>query len=72
MPNLADLELFVLIAELQGLSPAARIMSITPAAASLALKRLENRLGVRLFTRSTRTLKLTPKACATWKAHSTR
>lgn len=61
MPNLADLELFVLIAELQGLSPAARIMSITPAAASLALKRLENRLGVRLFTRSTRTLKLTPE-----------
>ncbi|WP_277589135.1 LysR family transcriptional regulator [Pseudomonas chlororaphis] len=61
MPNLADLELFVLIAELQGLSPAARIMSITPAAASLALKRLENRLGVRLFTRSTRTMKLTPE-----------
>ncbi|MNZ42598.1 HTH-type transcriptional regulator DmlR [compost metagenome] len=36
-------------------------MSITPAAASLALKRLENRLGVRLFTRSTRTMKLTPE-----------
>lgn len=45
MANLEDLELFVLIAELQGLSPAARAMSITPAAASLALKRLENRLG---------------------------
>ncbi|AJO79286.1 MULTISPECIES: LysR family transcriptional regulator [Pseudomonas] len=61
MPNLSDLELFVLIAELEGLSPAARIMSITPAAASLALKRLENRLGVRLFTRSTRAMKLTPE-----------
>lgn len=59
MANLEDLELFVLIAELQGLSPAARAMSITPAAASLALKRLENRLGVRLFTRSTRLMKLT-------------
>ena len=59
MPNFADLELFILIAELQGLSPAARVMSITPAAASLGLKRLENRLGVRLFTRSTRTMKLT-------------
>lgn len=59
MANLEDLELFVLIAELQGLSPAARVMSITPAAASLALKRLESRLGVRLFTRSTRLMKLT-------------
>ncbi len=34
-------------------------MSITPAAASQALKRIENRLGVRLFTRSTRLMKLT-------------
>nr|WP_315493053.1 LysR family transcriptional regulator [uncultured Pseudomonas sp.] len=59
MANLEDLELFVLIAELEGLSPAARVMSITPAAASLALKRLENRLGVRLLIRSTRTMKLT-------------
>lgn len=59
MANLEDLELFVLIAELEGLSAAARAMSITPAAASMALKRLENRLGVRLFTRSTRTMKLT-------------
>lgn len=61
MANLEDLELFVMIADRQGLSPAARAMSITPAAASLALKRLENRLGVRLFTRSTRTMKLTPE-----------
>lgn len=61
MATLGDLELFVMIADLQGLSPAARAMSITPAAASLALKRLENRLGVRLFTRSTRTMKLTPE-----------
>ncbi|WMI97571.1 LysR family transcriptional regulator [Pseudomonas chlororaphis subsp. aurantiaca] len=61
MANLADLELFVMIADLRGLSPAARTMCITPAAASLALKRLEHRLGVRLFTRSTRSMKLTPE-----------
>lgn len=61
MANIGDLKLFVRIAELQGLSSAARALSISPAAASQALKRLENHLGVRLFTRSTRALKLTPE-----------
>lgn len=61
MINLGDLKLFIRIAELQGLSSAARAMSISPASASQALKRLENHLGIRLFTRSTRTLKLTPE-----------
>lgn len=59
MANLEDLELFVMISELDGLTPAARAMSITPAAASQALKRLESRLGVRLFNRTTRSMKLT-------------
>ena len=61
MANIEDLELFVMISELDGLTPAARAMSITPAAASQALKRLETRLGVRLFNRTTRSITLTPE-----------
>lgn len=59
MANIEDLELFVMISELDGLTPAARAMCITPAAASQALKRLESRLGVRLFNRTTRSITLT-------------
>lgn len=59
MPSLADLELFVRVAEAGGISSAARSLGLTPATASAALKRLERELGSQLFERSTRSLRLT-------------
>ena len=54
-----DLQLFVRAAEHGSLSAAARLLDLSPAVASAALKRLENQLGVRLLARSTRSLRLT-------------
>jgi DNA-binding transcriptional LysR family regulator len=51
----------VLVATAHGgsLTAAAKHLQITPAAASAALKKLEARLGVRLFERSTRVMRIT-------------
>jgi len=59
MNTLRDFELFLLVADYGSLSAAARRLDITPAAASVALKRLEAEVGVQLFLRSTRSLRLT-------------
>lgn len=59
MNTLRDFQLFLLVADYGSLSAAARQLDITPAAASVALKRLEAEVGVRLFLRSTRSLRLT-------------
>jgi DNA-binding transcriptional LysR family regulator len=53
------LESFLQSAEGGGFSAAARRLSLTPAAVSKNVARLEARLGVRLFQRSTRSLALT-------------
>ncbi len=58
---LTDLHLFLRAADAGSLSAAARQLSMTPAAASASLKRLEQALEVRLFERSTRSLRLTPE-----------
>jgi len=60
MKALNDLDLFVRTADNGNLSATARALNLTPAAASAALKRLEAELGVQLFLRSTRSLRLTP------------
>ncbi|POA52840.1 MULTISPECIES: LysR family transcriptional regulator [unclassified Pseudomonas] len=54
-----DLQLFVRAADLGSLSAAARVMDLSPAVASAALKRIEHHLGARLLARSTRSLRLT-------------
>ncbi|WP_416422276.1 LysR family transcriptional regulator [Pseudomonas sp. App30] len=54
-----DLQLFVRAADLGSLSAAARVMDLSPAVASAALKRIEAQLGARLLARSTRSLRLT-------------
>jgi DNA-binding transcriptional LysR family regulator len=59
MKALRDLEIFHQAADTGSLSEAARRLELTPAAASAALKRLEEELGVPLFLRSTRSLRLT-------------
>ena len=57
--NLQDLDIFVKTAECGGLSAAARMLDISPAVASAALKRLESSLNVALFMRTTRSMRLT-------------
>lgn len=59
MKALRDLDVLCLAAELGSLSAAARRLGMTPAAASMALRRLEQELGAPLFVRSTRSLRLT-------------
>lgn len=57
--NTADLELFVRTADIGNITAAAVQLDISPAAASAALKRLEKQLGIELFIRSTRQLRIT-------------
>lgn len=56
---LGSIELFCLAAELESFTAAAARAGITPAAVSRAIGRLEERLAVRLFVRSTRRIRLT-------------
>jgi len=56
-----DLSFFVLLARKGSLSAAARDLDITPPAATKRLAQLEQRLGVRLVNRTTRSLSLTPE-----------
>jgi DNA-binding transcriptional LysR family regulator len=56
---LGSIELFCLAAELESFTAAANQAGLTPAAVSRAIGRLEERLQVRLFVRSTRQIRLT-------------
>jgi DNA-binding transcriptional LysR family regulator len=57
--QLGSIELFVLAAEHEGFTAAAQAAGVTPAAVSRSVARLEERLGVRLFVRTTRRIRLT-------------
>ena len=57
--ELGGIELFCLAAEQGSFTGAAQAAGISPAAVSRAMARLETRLGVRLFVRTTRSLRLT-------------
>jgi DNA-binding transcriptional LysR family regulator len=59
MIHLADVQLFIRVSELTNISAAGRALGMTAAAASAALKRLEQRVDSQLFERSTRSLRLT-------------
>ncbi len=61
MIRLDDLALFVRSAALGSFSNAAREADLLPAQVSAAIKRLEHELNIRLFARSTRSLRLTPE-----------
>ena len=56
---LGSIELFCLAAELGSFTAAANTAGVTPAAVSRSVSRLEERLGVRLFVRTTRQIRLT-------------
>lgn len=57
--QLGSIELFCKAAELGGFTPAAEALGVTPAAVSRAITRLEERIGARLFARTTRQVRLT-------------
>ena len=59
METFSSLECFVRSAEVGSFAEAARRLSLTPAAVGKSVAKLEARLGVRLFQRSTRSLSLT-------------
>lgn len=60
MDPISDLDFFVRLARLGRLSSAAQAVGVTPSTASKRLAKLEQRLGVRLFERTTRQFSLTP------------
>ncbi|MEN3030045.1 LysR family transcriptional regulator [Chromobacterium amazonense] len=57
--NLEGLQIFVAVAEAGGFTAAAERLGMTKANVSLQVGRLESQLGVTLFTRTTRRVKLT-------------
>ena len=61
MDRIVDLNLFLRVLDLGSISAAARSLDISVATASQRLQRLERSLGVRLFHRTTRRLRLTPE-----------
>lgn len=65
--QLGSIELFCKAAELGSFSLAAEQLGVTPASVSRSIKRLEERLGVRLFSRTTRTVRLTDEGSLYWQ-----
>lgn len=61
MDNLGSLNVFVRAGEARSFTAAGHQLGISASAVSKAIVRLEERLGVRLFHRSTRTVSLTPE-----------
>lgn len=70
MFRLEDLTLFVRAAALNSFSEAAREAGLPPAQVSSAIKRLEKALTIRLFARSTRSLRLTVEG-ESWLPYAT-
>jgi DNA-binding transcriptional LysR family regulator len=61
LERLAGLAAFARAGSLGSFTAAARSLSVSPSAVSKSVQRLEQHLGVSLFTRSTRALTLTPE-----------
>jgi DNA-binding transcriptional LysR family regulator len=71
VPDLADLETFVAVADAGGVSGAARRLGLPKSIVSRRLSRLESELGAQLLTRTTRGAALT-EAGATFREHAAR
>lgn len=65
--QIGSIELFCKAAELGSFSTAAEVLGLTPASVSRSIKRLEERLGVRLFSRTTRHVRLTHEGELYWQ-----
>lgn len=65
--RLGTVELFCVAAQAQSFTAAATSLGTTPSAISKAVQRLENRLGLKLFERTTRAIRLTDDGLAYYK-----
>ena len=65
--QLGSIEQFCKAAELGSFTATAEFFGVTPAAVSRSISRLELRLGVRLFSRTTRSMKVTNEGELFWK-----
>jgi DNA-binding transcriptional LysR family regulator len=65
--QLGRIEQFCKAAELGSFTATAEFFGVTPAAVSRSISRLEQRLGVRLFSRTTRSVKVTNEGELFWK-----
>lgn len=70
LTQLNGLLAFVTVAEKRGFSSAARVLGVSPSALSQAIRNLEARLGVPLFVRTTRSLRLTEAGERLWARSS--
>ena len=61
LERLTGIVAFARAGSLGSFSAAARALSVSPSAVSKTIQRLEQQLGLRLFTRTTRSLALTPE-----------
>ena len=61
LDRLAGIIAFARVASLGSYTEASRALSVSPSAVSKSIKRLEERLGIRLFTSTTRSITLTPE-----------
>lgn len=61
MDNLGSWNAFVQAAEYRSFVAAGRHLGVSPSAIGKSIARLEERLGARLFHRSTRSITLTPE-----------
>ena len=68
MSFLENIQTFVRVVDLGGMSAAARQLRLSPAVVSHRLQQLEGHLGVRLLNRTTRTLHLTEPGTAFYEA----
>ncbi|EJO31472.1 LysR family transcriptional regulator [Achromobacter marplatensis] len=61
MDSLSGIGVFVMVAETRSFSEAGRVLGVSPSAVGKSVARMEERLKVRLFHRSTRHIALTPE-----------
>ncbi len=59
--KIEDLQVLLKVAELHSITAAANQLDISSSAASVALKRIEQQLGTKLFVRTTRKIRLSPE-----------
>lgn len=65
--QLGSIEQFCKAAELGSFTAAAEFLGLTPASVSRSISRLEERLGIRLFSRTTRRIRLTGEGELYWQ-----
>ena len=69
MDSLASVVAFVHAVEQQSYVAAARVGGVSPSAIGKAVARLESRLGVRLFNRTTRSISLTEEGAVLYERY---